>query len=42
MPAQPPPFSFGGPELFMVLLATAIILASVGPKFLRERRKRKE
>jgi len=42
MPAQPPPFAFGGPELFMVLLAAAIIVAAVGPKFLRERREQRD
>lgn len=40
MPAQAPPFVFGGPELFFVILASVIIFASVGPKFLRERRKK--
>lgn len=39
MPAEPPAFDFGGPELFFVALATVIIFAILGPRWLRDRRK---
>ncbi|MCK6525540.1 hypothetical protein L6R49_29375 [Myxococcota bacterium] len=38
MSAIPPPFIFGGPELFMVLLANAIIFGILGPRWIRAQR----
>jgi hypothetical protein len=38
MSAIPPPFIFGGPELFMVLLANVIIFGILGPRWIRAQR----
>ena len=38
MSAIPPPFDFGGPELFMVLLANVIIFGILGPRWIRAQR----
>ena len=38
MSAIPPPFLFGGPELFMVLLANVIIFGILGPRWIRAQR----
>lgn len=32
------PFEFGGPELFLVLLTSAIIFGILGPRLLRDMR----
>lgn len=36
---QPVPFVFGGGELFLVLLTSAIIFAILGPRMLRDLKK---
>lgn len=41
MPPDAPEFVFGAPELGLTLLAVFIIGAIIGPKWLREQRKKR-